>query len=521
MVCAEYGILESMLTHSIMNKGNLMKRISLFILVVALLGVTTTAAQDSPGTGVSVVIDPHPELEGVEADLQDFITVLPYEWQGGEKSRYTITLSPSPRSQEECKYTWNTTLTYIRLNLDVTVVDLETGEEVGSNQFANTSRINCPFQVDPGSRTYYQAPPTDDYAAWINEVLNGREGLAANRMILVLDEHRAGVTRAYYSPDGRYILSIGGSVGDDQIWDAASGELLMELPSSVFDGNFSPDSRYAAASGEGTAYVWDLSTGERVLTLQGHDGRVRSVRYSPDGQRILTAGEDQTARVWDAVTGEQLLTLTGHEDVLWYATYSPDGQFIVTASDDQTARVWDASTGEQLQVLTDPDGTIYQADFSPDGQFVLTQKYSSYILRLWDWAAGEIVHTFTPPRLFRAQFSPDGCCVLAGYSDGKIIIWDIHTGEVLLELDGHSEAATAVAYSPSGRFIASGGNDLVIRVWDVKTGAEVLVLTGHTARGFGTQIRGLSFSPDARFLLSWGNDNTVRVWDLSGVVGSE
>ena len=63
------------------------------------------------------------------------------------------------------------------------------------------------------------------------------------------------------------------------------------------------------SSEDKTTKVWDAKTGKKLITLTGHDGGVRSVGYSPDGERIVTASRDYTAKVWDAQTGTELFTL--------------------------------------------------------------------------------------------------------------------------------------------------------------------------------------------------------------------
>ena len=52
-------------------------------------------------------------------------------------------------------------------------------------------------------------------------------------------------------------------------------------------------------------------TGWRLL-LGGHEERVTSALFSPDGARIVTASADTTARIWDAATGKEITVLRGH-----------------------------------------------------------------------------------------------------------------------------------------------------------------------------------------------------------------
>ena len=85
------------------------------------------------------------------------------------------------------------------------------------------------------------------------------------------------------------------------------------------------------------------------LSLRGHDNIVLSAAFSPDGKRIVTASFDGTARIWDATTGEPIgEPLRGHERGVTSAAYSPDGRRIVTASQDKTARIWDSASGKPI-----------------------------------------------------------------------------------------------------------------------------------------------------------------------------
>jgi WD40 repeat protein len=70
---------------------------------------------------------------------------------------------------------------------------------------------------------------------------------------------------------------------------------------------------------------------------------VVSAKFSPDGATIVTASQDGTARVWDTSSGQTLAELIGHTGPLLGATFTPDGKQVITSSRDHTARIWDVA----------------------------------------------------------------------------------------------------------------------------------------------------------------------------------
>ena len=167
--------------------------------------------------------------------------------------------------------------------------------------------------------------------------------------------------------------------------------------------SFSPTGdRIATASQDHTAKLWDLQ-GNCLVTFTGHNESVRSVCFSPTGDTIATASNDGTAKLWD-LQGNCLVTFTGHNDSVWSVSFSPTGNTIATASTDGTAKLWDL----QGHLLADYSG------------------YKGNLLK------GEADFVKLKSAILSVCFSRDGKFLITGSLDGKVRFWPIESLDDLL-----------------------------------------------------------------------------------------
>jgi len=84
---------------------------------------------------------------------------------------------------------------------------------------------------------------------------------------------------------------------------------------------------------------------------------------SADGQLLASGDTDGTARLWDRSTGRLLGTLRGHTGVLWGVALSADGQILASGGREGTVKIWETNSGVCLRTLR-PDRRYERVDIT-------------------------------------------------------------------------------------------------------------------------------------------------------------
>jgi WD40 repeat protein len=343
-----------------------------------------------------------------------------------------------------------------------------------------------------------------------------------------------------FSSDGQ-TLGVGGSVcrvgnslqcvwvpGAVRLYDLGSGLLKMGCDGVVGGFAFAPDGRILATwSDDWTVRFWDVASGQLKAALKGADVVVYSA-LSPDGQTLAT-GDGVGVRLWDVARGQLKATLPRPPGVVEGLIFSPDGQRLATAGHNATTRrstvqLWDVASGQLEATLAWPvqfqfNYLDFYFVFAPDGKTLATEHWSE--VQLWDVASGQLKANL-PNAFGTPVFSPDSRTLATiNISDAKsALLYDVASGQLMATLKGAYDGpwVLAPAFSPDGQTLATSSYDAgnssdagTVRLWDVATRQLKATLKGGAGQ--------LAFSPDSRTLATANYDTSgyiVRFWDVVG-----
>jgi len=177
-----------------------------------------------------------------------------------------------------------------------------------------------------------------------------------------------------FSRDGKKIYAGNGD-GTISEWDVALGKETKSWKAhehTAFKLMFSPDYRLLASFGDSVVKLWDTSTWRELRSLSmmraaGVAAYSSAIAFSNNGELIAASniGLDPKqnfyvyiqALVWNVATGEKLFTLEGHKFDINGLVFTRDDRFLLTGSNDRTIKFWDMKTGRESRTITIPSAS--------------------------------------------------------------------------------------------------------------------------------------------------------------------
>ena len=248
-------------------------------------------------------------------------------------------------------------------------------------------------------------------------------------------------------------------------------------------------------------------------------GTSYAVAFRPGDGRHLVAGCDGAVNLWDWRADRLEHQFTGHRPAPISVAFSRDGRWLASGDWQGRIHLWDPDgRGGPVRTVAESGSPISALAFRPDAGELAAASYDRRV-DVWDTETGEHVRPIPQPGrravVCVAFGGPNGRLLATSGEDKTVHLREAATGRELLNLRGHTETVTCLAFSPDGRRLVSSGRDKTIRVWDGtplrgdEGREEARTFSHHT-----NEIWSLAVRPtDGRMVVSGGFKTPATVWD--------
>jgi WD40 repeat protein len=214
--------------------------------------------------------------------------------------------------------------------------------------------------------------------------------------------------QAGYAPDGKTLISLnwtpGGldnPVGSSAVatWEAATGKGLREFPAGRFwiqGSALTSDGRTAAAATAGAIHVLNYPEGNGFPLAGAPEAYTPALAFTPDGRLLVSGSLDLSLRLWEVASGQEVLSFMGHQRGVAAVAVSPDSRLLASSSGrpllfrdlnrskaPRKVRLWDMATGQQIATFAGHAEDVTCLAFTPDGNRLVSGFVNGTVL-VWD-----------------------------------------------------------------------------------------------------------------------------------------
>ncbi|KAL8501759.1 hypothetical protein ACS0TY_021034 [Phlomoides rotata] len=316
------------------------------------------------------------------------------------------------------------------------------------------------------------------------------------------------VTTMDFHPVLETLLLVGKSVGDIQLWDVTSAEILFTREFTVNETNnvsgvlsermeskrgvsvnrvrWSPSgSKFGVAFSKGIIHLYNKN-GDKHFEIDAHVGSVNDIAFSKPYYKlvVISCGDDKLIQVWDAETGAKQYTFEGHHGPVY--SLCPHSKeyihflFSISRSGEIKAWLFD-NCGSRINCNA-PGLSCMRMAYSSDGKRLFScgtnENGESYIVE-WSESEGFILRTYSGLSKYSSgmvRFDTAINRYLAAGDDHAVKIWDMDNTEILavVDADGGLPASPDICFNEKGSLLAVSTDDNRIKILANDHGRELL-----------------------------------------------
>ncbi|XP_032972538.1 kinesin-like protein KIF21A isoform X13 [Rhinolophus ferrumequinum] len=297
----------------------------------------------------------------------------------------------------------------------------------------------------------------------------------------------------------------------------------------------STDDLLFTGSKDRTCKVWNLVTGQEIMSLGGHPNNVVSVKYCNYTSLVFTVSTSYI-KVWDirdsakcirtltssgqvtlgdacSASTSRTVAIPSGENQINQIALNPTGTFLYAASGN-AVRMWDLKRFQSTGKLTGHLGPVMclTVDQISSGQDLIITGSKDHYIKMFDVTEGALgtvspTHNFEPPHYDGIEaLTIQGDNLFSGSRDNGIKKWDLAQKDLLQQVpNAHKDWVCALGVVPGHPVLLSGCRGGILKLWNMDTFVPVGEMKGHDS-----PINAICVNSTHVFTAA--DDRTVRIW---------
>ncbi|CAH2108425.1 unnamed protein product [Euphydryas editha] len=269
----------------------------------------------------------------------------------------------------------------------------------------------------------------------------------------------------------------------------------------------------ASGAFDGEIRLWDLASRKCTRHFVAHEGWVRAISYTPEGQQFISVGDDKTIKTWkseiiDEDDEDPLNTLLSMSVVSGISHHRSKPIF---ATCGEHCQLWENTRSEPIKVFKWGVDSLHHVAFNQVETNLLASCASDRSVILYDFReSGPLRKVVMELRSNALSWNPmEAFIFTVANEDYNLYTFDVRKLKqpVNVHMD-HTSAVIDVDYSPTGREFVSGSYDKTVRIFES--------LKGHSRDVYHTKrmqrLTCVKWSLDNKYILTGSDEMNIRIW---------
>ncbi|RZR87666.1 hypothetical protein BHM03_00015120 [Ensete ventricosum] len=266
-------------------------------------------------------------------------------------------------------------------------------------------------------------------------------------------------------------------------------------------------------------------------TLQGHTGKVYSLDWTSEKNRIVSASQDGRLIIWNALTSQKTHAIKLPCAWVMTCAFAPNGHSVACGGLDSECSIFNLNSQVDRdgnipvsRVLTGHKGYVSSCEFVRDQDTRLITGSGDQTCVLWDVTTGQRISVFggefpsghTSDVLSISINSSNSNIFVSGSCDATARLWDTRiASRAIRTYQGHHGDVNTVKFFPDGQRFGTGSDDGTCRLFDMRTGHQLQVYSQQQANNDQDIpiVTSIAFSISGRLLFAGYSNGDCYVWD--------